>query len=605
LSAIKFTFADIRGESVGKLVSVPVYISGETKKKGLRVKFKASCAACGLSKDFDVSGDPKQLYDFLVHAVNEVTVDDARPCVKKRNHRWTLRQEDPPQMYQIVYVRDTLEAETERATTNHNYTAYILGSAPDSKDVELEGIPFLNPKTDDVELLAMKAKPATASIDNFQLTGDELASLRQYFNRNETLAQFLELARKNNPRIARHESAKLASLLAWVSPCWIDVNGQLRPGTMRVLFFGDPRQGKGSIANYLHERLRLGKHAVGETSSRTGVTYTIDSERGIIVWGVMVEADRGLVVLEALHKFPSDDLATMRETLVKLKVEVRRQQSAIAWARTRIIADSNARTELGLYPFPCQAARNLPMWKDQVDLTRWDILIPFRSGEVDGDEVVKGQLQGKDDPEFLENLRKVILWAWSRRPEQIHYNAEALVEAPKAFKELLSAYSLPDIPFIHEDSLLTILRISAAFAALSFSTLDGVILQVKREHIQLAKEFVVSCLEALEVQEYKLAHGQANLTDEDRDAYHRLTDTSELAAKVVEALTGGPKQSGDLQAELGNDASSIRRACAELKARGIIDRTSAGYRLSKKGVQLYREFHATSATNATEKAGVT
>ena len=430
---------------------------------------------------------------------------------------------------------------------------------------------------------------------------EEIGPMRRCFGALATLEEFRALAGSVNPRIAGHTDAKLAVLLAYCSPIWLNINGQLRPGAFRVMLFGDARQGKGSIEDYLRQKLLLGKHAIGETSSRTGITYTIDNDRGIIIWGVMVEADRGLVVLEALHKFPAEDLATMRETLVKLYVEVRRSFTSRAWARTRVIADSNTRQELALYIFPCQAVRDLPMFKDQVDVTRWDFYVPFRSGDIDADTITTAQLEGKDDVDFLENLRKLVLWVWSRRPEQIVFGMEAMKEAQEAFKDLLTDYALPDIPIVNEDSFLTLLKTAAAFAALSFSSTDGVKLEVKATHVTLAKEFITEILDALEMKEYRATRGEIKVTEQDRKEYYELLDRSEVAAKIVEAVAKGPRNSIDLSVETGHDASSLRRSCSELKQKGILDRVSQGYRLTKKGIVLWREFHATNATDATGK----
>jgi hypothetical protein len=598
-------FADLRGELVGKRVAVVAHISGESEVKAVFARFKAVCSRCNVGRTFDVTSDPGRLYALMAGETPERVLNETEGTCGEGGvpHSWRLNPSGgPPLTYQGVLLRDNsvLDEPSSGGASGSLLAGYLLGKAPRNKDVELEGTLVVNPRNSNIELLADHVREGTPSADSFDLNPDEAEGLRSYFSPYSQSLRSLEfLASKCNPRIAAREQAKLAVMLAYLSPTWIEVSGQLRPGTIRAMLFGDPRQGKGSVEDYLRQKLNLGKHAIGETSSRTGITYAIDGERGMVVWGVMVEADRGLVVLEALHKFPAEDLATMRETLAKLYVEVRRSFSARAWARTRVVADSNGRQEMGLYPYPCMALRELPCFKDQADLTRWDLAIPFKAGEVDPDRIADATLHGADDPRFLSNFKTLVLWAWSRSPSCIRFDDGALEGAEAAYKDLLARYSVPDVPVVNEDSLLSLLRVSAAFAALTFSTSDGVTLEVRGAHVALAKEFVEEVLEMLEVEDYKVMRGELSVTEEDRKEYSALIRRSELASKVVEALARGPRNSLGLAEDVGHEPPSIRRVCGELKGMGVVEKVSPGYRLTSKGVQLWREFHVTKVTEVT------
>ena len=611
LLSLGLRFTELGGELVGKRVVLRAHIAGESSVKAVFVKFRAVCSRCGTERAHDISSDPRCLHGQMVgEAGVEIPHDAGETCSEGgTSHNWVVTPTtDPPLTYQKVALRDTsvLDEPSAGPTSDSILCGYLLGRVPQNKDVELEGTLVVNPKNSDIELLADAVRQDSPSLDLFDLNPDDVETLRGYFSPfSQSLTSLELLASKCNPRIAGREQAKLAVLLAYLSPTWIEVSGQLRPGTIRVMLFGDPRQGKGSVEDYLRQKLGLGNHAIGETSSRTGITYSIDSERGMVVWGVMVEADRGLVVLEALHKFPAEDLATMRETLTKLYVEVRRSFSARAWARTRVVADSNSRQEMGLYPYPCMALRELPCFKDQADLTRWDIAIPFKAGEVDPDKIAEVTLHGVDDPEFLSKFKALVLWAWSRNPRSIRFDEKAIEEAKSAYKDLLARYAVPDLPVVNEDSLLSLLRVSSAFAALTFSTSDGVTLEVSRAHVRLAMDFVQEVLEMLEVEDYKIMHGEMRVTEEDRKEYASLTRRSELASKIIEALTKGPRNSLSLAEDTGHEAPSIRRVCAELKAIGIVEKVSPGYRLTKKGVQLWREFHVARVTEVSGRTAHT
>jgi DNA replicative helicase MCM subunit Mcm2 (Cdc46/Mcm family) len=603
----RINLSDVCGELVGHRVAVRAHISGESGVKAVFSKLKSVCSRCGAEGVYDASTDSRRLYRLMVgETIGQTLPENEGTCGESgKPHYWTvIAPVESPLTYQSVLLRDTTvqDEPSSGATAGSQVGGYLLGKVPQIKDVELEGTLVVNPRNSDIELLADVVRQDAPSIDSFDLKPDEVGALRSYFSTYSDSLRSLEfLASKCNPRIVGREQAKLAVILAYLSPTWIDVSGQLRPGTMRVMLFGDPRLGKGSVEDYLRQKLGLGKHAIGETSSRTGITYAIDSERGMVVWGVMVEADRGLVVLEALHKFPAEDLATMRETLSKLYVEVRRSFSARAWARTRVVADSNSRQEMALYPYPCMALRELPCFKDSADLTRWDLAIPFKAGDVDPDRIADIALQGVDDPWFLSNFKMLTLWAWSRNPRNIRFDDGAFEEVKEAYKDLLARYAVSEIPVVNEDSLISLLRISAAFAALTFSTSDGVTLEVEAEHVRLAKEFLEEVLEMLEIEDYKIMHGELPVTEEDRKEYASLIRRSELASKTIEALVRGPRNSPDLAEETAHEAPSVRRICSELKAMGVVEKASRGYRLTKNGVQLWKEFHVTKVTEVTEK----
>ena len=618
-----FTFARIPGELLGKHSTVSAYIAGESSTKACFVNYSAVCnyESCKKEIKIDLREDKRALFQLLAKTsrgealveekLNQILNKDTglQVCsVSKKGHFWTISPADPQVIYHEVALRDNIEEESELEGQGNTriYSGFIFGYVPEGKEVEATGILFSHPKTDEISFVVDKLSPAQQSIEGFELTKEEITQLENYCKPISDYDSSLRIAQKNNPRVANHDEAKLACILCYFSPTWLEINGQKKYGTMRVMLFGDPRQAKGTIENYLRQKIKLGKHAIGETSSRTGITYTIDTEKGLIIWGLLVEADKQLAIIEAIHKFPSEDLATMRETLVKLYIEVRRMYTAKALARTRIIADCNGRQELGIYPFKIKAVRDLPCFKDQVDVTRWDIFIPFASEEVKAPEITKANLTGQDDFQFLSMVKLLTMWAWSRKPDQIIFSDEAKTEAENQFKALLEKYSTAEIPVIHEDSFFSILRMAAAFAVLNFSTVDGVSINVEKNHIMNACKLLERSFELLEVEDYKAIIGSGVLTEEDYKAFASQVDPNSVADTIVQALTMGPKNSVDLASITGHEASSIRRTAATLQNAGFLTKKATGYTLTSKGVKAWkrqameqRSANATNATNAT------
>ena len=592
---LPISFSNLRAEHIGRLVSVEGFISGESPVKAAYTKYLVRCEECGVEGEINLREEPLALFEALALRGNEGRVrakaielfrlQNVGEC---KHRRVSASPVQPMALFYIINLREFLE-KTEDSTAR-GCRAYLLDEVTKEKDVQITGYLAVNPLTANVELLGLKTEPLDGVFKDFSLAAKEVEELRSYFGGHGALEDFLRLAEKNNPRIAGRGEAKLAGMLAWVSPTWIIINDERRAGVLRVLFFGDPRTGKGRTGCYLHEKLGLGKHAIGETSSRTGLSYTIEPDQPMIIWGALVEADKTILVVEALHKFPPDDMATLREALVKLCVEVRRRVTAKAWARTRIIADANPRKEMAAYPFRCMALRDLECFKDAVDITRWDLLIPFCAGDVSEGEMVKAITEGKDDLQFLQLFRKLVLWAWSLRPEDITFTKEAINKARECFEEKKRNYASPDIPVIHEDTFFVLLKLAAAFAVLTFSTPDGKRLEVREEHVRLADEFMEKIIDMLELPEYIAWRGCGALTEEEYAAFSSEVKESDVLKSVMEILLSGPATSTELANQTGHNPSWIRNKIAQLKALGLVSRTSKGYVLTTKGVQAWRRF---------------
>jgi len=86
--------------------------------------------------------------------------------------------------------------------------------------------------------------------------------------------------------------------------------------------------------------------------------------------------------------------------------------------------------------------------------------------------------------------RELILWAWSRRPDQVIFTPEATVAILQAAMKMGSDYSSA-IPLVEPaDQRIKLARLAAACAARVFSTDDGERVIVKPEHVA----FVVTYL---------------------------------------------------------------------------------------------------------------
>ncbi len=592
--AKQITFSDIKGEDLETPIKIHTFISGETNAKAIHYMYQVFCPKCHVETSINFGNDIRDIYKLITsgdkwRSIVQKKYLDLYPECEDHIDSVVIKQEYPPLIYYGAYMRDAIDLATANTSTNKNYFGYIMNEIPPNKDVMIRGCTMMNNKTHDVEYLAKEVIPSQSTIDSFKLSSKDALRLKEYFSKLHDLEDFKELATYNNPRIAGRTLAKLASMLTFASVLWINVNNDIRPAVIRTMFYGDARTGKGKIGGYLSNKINLGHHAIGETSSRTGISYSIDTTRNILTWGALVEADRGLLHIEGMHLFPSYDLASLREAFAKLYIEVRRLYSAKANARTRIIADANAKKELSYYPFKCGAIRELACFLDQVEITRWDLFIPFSSGDVAHDDIAKAITTGNDNTEFLDNFKTLVLWAWSRNVDDIILSDGTIEATSEVFKSLITKYANAELPIVNEDTFFSILKLSCAFAVLSFST-DSTCqkLIVKPEHVALTKELLEEVYSEQELPEYLAFKGRNDIVEADLIEFASIIANSDIAEQIVSLLIDSTASAKELANMMNANESYVREICAKLKANGFVAKTTKGYALTPRGIQVWK-----------------
>jgi hypothetical protein len=114
-------------------------------------------------------------------------------------------------------------------------------------------------------------------------------------------------------------------------------------------------------------------------------------------------------------------------------------------------------------------------------LARVDIPL-YISGNI-GDELGKAQKDWGDLPWDEDLIRWLVLWAWSRKPEQITWTAkarEAIWDLSESLSELYTT-SIPILPA--NEAHIRLARMAVALAARLFATPDGQELRVTAAHV--------------------------------------------------------------------------------------------------------------------------
>jgi predicted transcriptional regulator len=579
-------------KDIGTPALLRVRVSGETQQKAVHTKYDASCR-CGEAREIDLLAPEMRtiLIQILVRSgLPEIAIRDILPRKgdERHTHFWTLTPVVATD-YRILKVRDIvgLEETSEKSLVARDYTAYYLNSLNSNKALLADGEVFADPTDNDLTFLAMHAHSLASSAENFQLDQKSIPELRKLSDLN--YEDVLALADCTIARsIVGRGLAKLSSIVSACSANWFRIDGfdEVIAGCVRTMFVGDKRTGKGTIVRWYYQTLALSEHGIGESSSRAGLLYCVDSDTKMIVWGLLPQADLGLATIEGLHGVPGEQLAEFREALVQQKVRVNKKVTGEAWCRARIIADANPSKNLKDFVFPAQALLSVPCFFDPVDLTRWDLFVAFDEDSVSMKQITDMKAP-PGQPLSLDALRNLVMFAWSRKIDQISVTREAIEYAKQTIVERLSQYKLGEIPLIHNASFLSLLRVSVAFAIITFSVQDEKVCVLER-HVKMAERLIKELLEQWAIEDYLEFAGAAPISKEELDELTAWLNGKEVARAVLKELSSRRWQGNDLAGRTGFDNGSIRNTMSDLRSRELIRRRANGYELTGKGAALVK-----------------
>jgi len=465
---VEIRINELRAELYGRFVKFRGQIAGISMAKAIPHKIIIDCSQCG-TEEIDLK-DPNNwsyLQEFLfkrkqliktlkqMHAHSEAPYEERRATID-----FSKEYID----FFILSIRPILEYQKFTEETYRAIPVYLVGQrVPGEKEAEFEGI-VVTDERDNLTVLVYTATPIEEKFD-VQFTLQDHLLFKKYFSKSS-------IEEEINKTIATHivgrRIAKVAAALTAHSPLYLNFEGRRILGIIKTCFLGDSTTGKSETSESLKRDFNIGDFVGGEMSKTTGLMATVDNDKKMIIWGVIPLADKELVVIDGLQKVSTDDMNKMREALRKGYIDVIKSVRGRAPCRTRIIATANpAKPNIEeSYTYLCEAIRDCWPFRDPVNITRWDLFVPFSSKDVPPDEIAESEARlPKIPPEIFQ---KHVLWAWNLKPEDIVFTKEALEAIRDAFVDL-RRYHVPDLPLVHNGHKEVIARVAASYAILTHS----------------------------------------------------------------------------------------------------------------------------------------
>lgn len=505
--------------------------------------------------------------------------------------------------YNVEDVRLSPHLEiTEDAAERSMYPAYCVGHGLESNaSYELVGASYPHPSNQQSVLLASKATPVRDSLSEYEPTDEALARLEVFRplrwdpdSIERKLDDLYADLAANVTHIYERRDLHLVVDLAYHSPLVIDFNGQRCKGWVEVLVVGDSSQGKTETTTSLMRHYGLGEKADCKNASVAGLLGGLQQvgTRWFITWGVIPTHDRRLVVLEELKGASVETLSRLTDMRSSGVAEIPKIEKRRTHARTRLVCLSNPRSgrPISGFNFGIEAVGELI--GNPEDVRRFDLVLVVTSTQV-----APGVLNAAERPRVehrydAERCRGLVLWAWTRRLDQVVFEPDATRTILAAATELSQRYS-QSLPLLDGGgSRFKLARLAASLACRTFSCDDTrrrVV--VRRAHVEVVistirrlydspecgfDDYTAATTRAVELLEPDLLRNKISATPFPRDVVEQLLQTTDIELRDICDWCGWDREDG---IEL---LSLLVRKHALVRERGGYRKTSAFIELLKR-----------------------
>jgi len=378
-------------------------------------------------------------------------------------------------------------------------TAFYIGHGLRSnRGYEMRGYTHPHPKTQATVHLFAEAIPAQDNVSAFALTPEVRARLAVFANGDveRKWRSIYDDLRLNLHRIQGRFDMQVAYDLVWHSVIAFTFNGSyVRRGWTECMVIGDSGQGKTEMALALLDHYRMGERVQGEQASLAGLIGGLEkmAETWMIVWGKVAQNDKRLLVIDETQGLQAGQIEAMSDVratgvaeITKIRTEKTNARCRLVWLANPIMGQLTAHNQ-GVIAIK-------ELFKKPEDIRRLDFAITVASGDVPLSEINAAHGAPGEPTYSSDACRELVLWAWSRRPDQVTFTPAATTAILAAAMKMGSEYSSA-IPLVEPaDQRIKLARLSAAAAARVYSTDDtGERLIVTTEHVA----FVVAYLDRI------------------------------------------------------------------------------------------------------------
>lgn len=509
-------------ENVGKTIAVKGTITAMDMQPFL-VPSKIGCS-CDKSANFcaicpvfpKVPNPTDRLVDLTISALSPAVLGMVETNSKTQREAIRTALGIPPcrvvdftskEFHNVFLVHLTPQLDISKRTNVEIYQPlyYVGGGISLNSSYEFIARVLPHPKDQKAVLLSKSSEPSIDSLDTYSPTVSDLASLRIFSPKSNSLEDiaakltdiYLDLE-ANVTFIYKRPEIHLTNDLTYFSVLSFNFDGRpVTKGWVETIIVGDSAQGKSEVSNRLLTHYGQGEKIDCKNATIPGVIGGVlmgnGKERAMVKWGVIPRYDRRLVVLEEVKGLARELIGKMTDMRSSGIAEIGKIQRSKTNARTRLLGNSNSRSgrAVSSYAFGIECLTELIGSLE--DVRRFDMALLVSNKQVNLAETLelKGNRPVRDHIYTSELCRSLVLWAWTRTPEDISFTSEAVQVLLDENIRMTNKYT-ENIPLVDKGSFrFKLARLSCALAARLFSTDDtGTKLIIHASHVKYVSKFL-------------------------------------------------------------------------------------------------------------------
>lgn len=377
--------------------------------------------------------------------------------------------EEGNELSEFKYVMRTAIAKTYNLDANATYI--------------FRGYMYPDPETQHAIFLIVDHEYAADQLDRFDLTEERKNDLRRIFPGGASidsihafLDDFYEYVSRHVTKIYERRALHQAVDLAFHSALGFNFNNEfIRRGWLDVLIMGDTRTGKGYVTDRFCRFYHVGEVASGENCTFAGLVGGVQQigarKSWSVTWGFIPRNDRRLVIIDEASAVTGETLSRMSRVRSEGIAEVFKIVTERTMARTRVIWNANPSDGRSIREFEHGVEAIATMTERKEDIARFDYAIVIASDEVSPDVINAARATVIGERELLgPACRDLILWIWSRKPNQIIFDSRAVDIILRSAVELGKRYHY-SIPLVQAENMREKLaKIAVAVAGRCYST---------------------------------------------------------------------------------------------------------------------------------------
>jgi hypothetical protein len=200
-----------------------------------------------------------------------------------------------------------------------------------------------------------------------------------------------------------------------------------------------------------------------------------------------------MLTIDEMSGLPASVIEQMSAVRANGIAEITKMSAGSAYARTRLLWISNPREGKRLKEIKGGGMTALEgLFPNSEDIARVDVAIALSEQDI-GHDVYNMRSEHTRAPRCESDCELLLRWAWSRKADEVEFSKKATTLLLDKARELGQRY-VSNPPLVQPENVrIKLARIAVALAARTYSTLDGVSVYVKTDHVLSAVEFLDWC----------------------------------------------------------------------------------------------------------------